>query len=208
MRFVKSKHLTDNSKNRMSVRMYFTLKYFGHDNVRVLDGGTTAWEKSGKKLTSKTPKFEKSNYQIDKVRESYVAKINAVRKAIEQDQVKIIDGRPLEQYTGEKPGKVFHTQKEHKRRGHVPTAASVPWASNMNPDSTFKSLDELRELYEKHGFDTDSEIITYCNEGLHATVPWFVLTELLGNSQTIVYDDSMSEWANRDDTPLKEGASK
>ena len=120
----------------------------------------------------------------------------------------MIDGRPVKQYTGELPGKTFHSNKAHKNKGHVPGAVSIPWASNMNEDGTFKSLDELRELYEKNGIDTDGEVVTYCNEGLHAAMPWFVLTQLLGNSQTTVYDNSMGEWANDVKKPMKMGADK
>ena len=115
----------------------------------------------------------------------------------------MIDGRPNSQFTGEKPGKAFHTNTAHKRKGHVPSAANIPWKDNLNEDGTFKSIPELRDLYESNGISLDREIITYCNEGLHAAMPWFIIRELFGNTEVQLYDDSMVEWANRDDTQLK-----
>ena len=194
--------LTDNMGNRSAVRMYYTLKYFGHDKVRILDGGTDIWKKSKQKLVTDVPKIKPTKYDIKKTREEFVVALETVENAIEQENRRLIDGRPGDQYTGEKPGKAFHTNKEHARRGHVPTAVSIPWTENLNEDGTFKSLSDLRELYASHGIDTDDEVITYCNEGLHAAMPWFILRELLGSSSVQVYDDSMVEWANRDDTPM------
>ena len=199
--------VADNTKNRMAVRMFFTLKYFGHKNVRILDGGTTAWKASGKELSIELPKVKPASYKVSKTNEQFVVSLKAVEQAIGKD-VALIDGRPLKHYTGEVPGKTFHKNQPHKRKGHVPGAVNIPWEQNMNADSTFKSLDELRDLYDSHGIDTDTKVITYCNEGLHAAMPWFVLTQLLGNSQTTVYDDSMAEWANTEKQPLKVGAEK
>ena len=199
--------LADNTKNRMSVRMFFTMKYFGHKNVRILDGGTTAWAKSGKKMTGDIPEIKTAQYKIGKMDKSFVVSLQAVEKAIKKD-VALVDGRPVQHFSGEAFGRTFHQNKPHKKKGHIPGAINIPWESNMNADSTFKSLDELRELYEKHGIDTDSEVVAYCNEGLHAAMPWFILTQLLGNSQTTVYDNSMAEWANMDNQPMEMGTSK
>lgn len=193
--------LTDNMANRSAVRMFYTLKYFGHDNVRILDGGTTIWKESKRKLTSDIPTTKPSDYKVKQTREEYFVRLEAVKKAIDDD-TQIIDGRPLEQFTGEKPGKAFHNNKAHKRLGHVPKAKNVPWRDNLNKDGTFKTIPELRELYESNGIDLDENLITYCNEGLHAAMPWFIIRELFGNKEVQLYDDSMAEWANRDDTPL------
>ena len=199
--------VADNTKNRMAVRMYFTLKYFGHKNVRILDGGTTAWKASGKELSIDLPKVKPANYKVSTTNDKFVVSMKAVEQALGKD-IALIDGRPTKHYDGTVNGKTFHKNQPHKRKGHVPGAVNIPWEQNMNADSTFKSLDELRELYDSHGIDTDTKVITYCNEGLHAAMPWFVLTQLLGNSQTTVYDDSMAEWANTEKQPLKVGAEK
>lgn len=194
--------LTDNMANRSAVRMFYTLKYFGHDRVRILDGGTNVWKDSDRKLTEEIPKAKPTKYEIKEAREEYIVRLEAVEKAIDKDP-QLIDGRPNSQFTGEKPGKAFHTNAAHKRKGHVPSAANIPWKDNLNEDGTFKSIPELRDLYESNGISLDREIITYCNEGLHAAMPWFIIRELFGNTEVQLYDDSMVEWANRDDTQLK-----
>ena len=103
---------------------------------------------------------------------------------------------PPEQFTGEQIGRVFHTGKAHAKRGHVPGAVNVYWKDNFNEDGTFKSIESLRRLYRERGVKSGTTVVTYCNEGLHAAPPWFVLKELLGFDDVRVYDDSMSEWAN------------
>jgi len=197
---------TDNLQNRCAVRMYYTLKYFGHHDVRILDGGTNAWVAAGQKLSTQVPSFAPTNYRIRKVNNDYVAKLEAVQNAIDDADCQLIDGRPEDQFTGSKPGKAIHTNQPHKRLGHVPSAACIPWSMNLNEDGTFKTIRELKELYAAHGIETDGQVITYCNEGLHAVMPWFVIRELFGNSQVTVYDNSMAEWANRDDTPLEKSS--
>ena len=114
----------------------------------------------------------------------------------------LIDGRPSAQYSGEEPGKVYHTGKAHNRRGHLPQAISIPWQANLRGDGKFKSVSKLRKLYKDCVPIGDATIVTYCNEGLHAAHPWFVLTELLGCEDVRLYDDSLSEWANLSDAPL------
>ena len=194
--------LTDDMANRASVRMYYTLKYFGHDNVKILNGGTAVWKASGRKMTTDQPEITSSKYKVSETKEGFFVQMEAVEKAIDNDW-QLIDGRPNEQYTGAKPGKAFHTNKAHKRLGHIPTAKNIPWKANLNKDGTFKSIEELRKLYESSGIDTEGDVVTYCNEGLHAAMPWFIFRELFGNQDIRLYDDSMAEWANRDDTPMK-----
>lgn len=193
---------TDNLQNRTAVRLYYTLKYFGHKDVRILNGGTKAWVAAKKELSKDAPKIEPTKYEIKKLNNDYVVKLEAVQDAIDDAGCKLVDGRPWVQYSGLVPGKVFHTNKPHSRPGHVPTAESIPWTDNLNEDGTFKTLKELKELYEARGIKTDSKVITYCNEGLHAAMPWFILKELIGNANVTVYDNSMAEWANLDETPL------
>ncbi|MEM9411506.1 MAG: sulfurtransferase [Planctomycetota bacterium] len=199
--------LTDNMGNRSSVRMYYTLKYFGHERIKILDGGTNRWSDTGRKLTTEVEQPTAVDYSISGTEEDFFVKLEAVQNAIDND-VKLIDGRPEEQFSGEKPGKAFHTNRPHERLGHVPTAVNIPWKANLNPDGTFKSLEELRKLYSSSGIDVNDPAIAYCNEGLHAAMPWFIFRELFGNEDIRIYDDSMAEWANRKDTALEVVPSK
>ncbi len=195
--------LTDNMGNRSAVRMYFTLRYFGHEPIRILDGGTGIWKKSGRRLETRIPSVTPTRYRIQTTNEEFVVALESVQRAIENDRIQIVDSRPARQYAGEISGKALHTNQPHARRGHIPSALSIPWSENLNGDGTFKSLTDLRRLYESHGVDTQGEVFTYCNEGLHAAMPWFVLHELLGNPEVHVYEDSLVQWANREDLPLE-----
>ncbi len=197
--------LTDNMDCRSAIRMYLTLRYFGHDRASILNGGTNAWQSAGGLMTGDLPEFAETDYQVTRIRGDYLTSLKSVRQALQDDASIVLDGRPTSQYTGEAPGKVFHTGREHKRRGHITTAINIPWKDNFNEDGTFKSLDELRALYSAGGIGDEHSVTTYCNEGLHATVPWFVLHELLGRDKVQIYDLSLAQWANRDDTEMSDG---
>ena len=194
--------LYDDMCSRLSTRMYWTLKYYGHDQVQVLDGGKSLWAKS-QKMTDQTPTVSPSKYAIDSVRHEYKVGMKAIAADLEKRKMQLLDGRPPEQYSGEEPGKVFHTGTPHKKKGHIPGAVNICWKENFNDDGTFKSVKELKELYAKRGITTNQATVTYCNEGLHAAPPWFVLTELLDVKSVKLYDDSMCEWANSEKPVVK-----
>ncbi|MEM7317125.1 MAG: sulfurtransferase [Planctomycetota bacterium] len=195
--------LYDELASRLSTRMYWSLKYYGHDRVSVLDGGQYGWVHSKRKLSREKPKVKPTKYVVQKMNPKYAASAKIIMDRLGRPNLKLVDGRPPKQFTCAEPGRVFHTDKPHKRRGHIPGASSIFWKQNFNKDGTFKSEAELRKLYsEVH--QPGATIVTYCNEGLHAAPPWFVLHELLGAKDVRVYDDSMSEWANSD-RPLDEG---
>lgn len=197
--------LTDNMESRASIRFYLTLRYFGHDRVSVLNGGTNAWKAAGEDVESDPPVIVETDYQVPAVRPEFLSAMHEVAAAVGNRDAVLLDSRSPDQFTGESPGKIFHTGREHKRRGHIESAINIPWTENFREDGTFKSLDELRQLYSGNGLDGADNVVTYCNEGLHATIPWFVLYELLGRKNTRVYEHSLGEWANREETPMAEG---
>ena len=200
--------LYDNLSSRLATRLYWSLKVYNHRKVSVLDGGLPQWIDQGGALSKKSRSRVVSDYQIEKTNEAMSVDMAFVEKNLRDPKVMLIDGRPAEQYSGKEPGKVFHTGKAHELRGHIPGAVHVFWKDNFNADGTFKSPAELEALYKKVGIDPDGSntIVTYCNEGLHAAPPWFVLRELLGAKDVRVYDDSMSEWANSD-RPIEQSSS-
>ncbi len=199
--------VTDDLESRLSVRMYLTLKYFGHDNVFVLDGGNNWYERMGHSMTDEVPEFPPTRYTISDTREEYLIHLDLLKEVVDTRAAKLVDGRPLMQYSGERVGRIFHTRVPHPRRGHIPGAINVPWTSNLDDDGKFKPVEELRSLYRQRGIGQNDPCVAYCNEGLHATMTWFVLRELLGNPNVRLYDESLAEWAWRDDTPLVEGFS-
>ena len=185
----------DRLSSRLSTRLYWTLKSYGVEQVQILDGGFKAWQ-SKYKLSKETPRYPATEFRVPAARPELTAGSDFVKNHLDDPKATFIDGRPKKQYTGEEPGKVYHTGKIHAKRGHIPGAVNIFWKENFNADGTFKSAQELKELYAD--IQPDQRVVTYCNEGLHAAPPWFVLTEILGFPDVRVYDNSMVEWANSD----------
>lgn len=198
--------LYDRLECRLSTRMFWSLRYHGHRPVKILDGGEKAWRQAGQQLVREVPVFAETKYSVGQVRLAAEAERPFIQSHLGQPQFALVDGRPVEQYTGRQPGKVYHTGKEHARRGHLPQAVNIPWQENLTAEGKFKPVDQLRELYARHGLTPRHTVVTYCNEGLHAAHPWFVLTELLGYRDVRLYDDSLAEWANMPGQPLVLGS--
>ena len=184
----------DNLSSRLAMRMYWTLRCYGHKNVHVLDGGFASWLSSGKPLSDANVQVTPTRYEIGAVNDEYLADMNFIAQRLQSADFAIIDGRPPDQFAGVKPGRVYHTGAEHKQRGHIPGAVNVFWKDNLKTDGTFKSKSDLKKLY---GDVVNAKtVVTYCNEGLHAVPAWFVLSEILRQPGVRVYDRSMAEWAN------------
>ncbi|MCG8651645.1 MAG: sulfurtransferase [Pirellulales bacterium] len=194
----------DDLENRLSTRMYWSLKYYGHQDLHVLDGGRAAWT-AHHALSGKAVARPRTQYKIDVSNVQFSADMKYIADHLDAQNVTLVDGRPPAQYSGEEPGRVFHTGTAHRKRGHIPGAVSIFWKDNFNSDGTFKSRAELKKLYAPV-LEAET-VVTYCNEGLHAAPPWFVLREILGKKDVRVYDDSMSEWANSSQ-PTELGAAK
>eukprot|EP00903_Cladosiphon_okamuranus_P004278 g4276.t1 len=182
--------------------MFWIMKYYNHPDVKILDGGLSAWERSRYPLNNQPENRVESSYSVSATNPDFLVDFDFVSDNLSNTSVKVVDGRPFDQYTGDSAGKVFHTGVEHQRIGHIYGAESVPWADNLRADGTFKPPEELAEIYAKHHILNQGTVVTYCNEGLHAAMPWFVLHELLGFDDVRLYDDSMAEWANVFDTPM------
>ena len=200
--------LYDDLNSRVSARMFWTLRYFGHKDIRILDGGRRAWSRAGQALAPSSDlneSAEPTKYKIVSRVKKHRIRLKQVRKHLEHTDVSIIDARAPAQYAGEQPGTVYHTGKPHAQLGHIPGAVNILWKENFRADGTFKSVDKLQQLYEQNGVNPERKVITYCNEGLHAAPPWFVLTELLGYHNVHLYDESMAEWANNSNLPIRVG---
>ena len=193
--------------SRLSTRLFWTLKRYGHEQVQILDGGARAWDAEFD-FSKKTPKVKSSNYEVTSTRDEILAEMDFVKEHLKDDITCLVDGRPPNQFTGEIAGTIFHTKKQHSRKGHIPSAINVFWEDNFNENDTFKSSQELRELYQNAGILPDNSVITYCNEGLHAAPPWFVLTQLLQYENVRLYDSSLAEWAESENPMQVKDATK
>lgn len=184
----------DDLNSRISIRMYWSLKYYGMTRVQLLDGGRNAWTASNRPLEQAIRKPIPSEVVLKPGNNKISANLDFIADRLQNPNVSLIDGRPADQFSGNQPGKVFHTGALHQRKGHIPGAINIFWKDNFNGDGTFKTQSELEKLYQS--VTGSDQIVTYCNEGLHATPPWFVLSEILGHGDVRVYDSSLSEWAN------------
>jgi len=197
--------LYDSQSSRIAARMFWLLTYYGHPDVRILDGGANAWEAAGGAWSSARAIVEPTDYRVAATNDAVIAASQDVEAAIGSSGTAIIDARAPEFFLGESFGSQFGSDTPNAKAGHVPGARNFFWAGHFNADGTFKSVDALRAMYEAAGITPDRAVITYCHVGLQASTPWFVLSQLLAYPSVRLYDRSMAEWANLPETTTASG---
>jgi thiosulfate/3-mercaptopyruvate sulfurtransferase len=185
---------------------YWYLKIYGHEDVRILDGGRQKWIDEGRELTTDTPQPAQASYTARERDESIRAYRDAVRETIGEPTKALVDVRSPQEYAGDLIAPPGYEQEGAQRAGHIPTAQSIPWAQAVRDDGTFKSAEELRELYGSKGVTPDTGVTAYCRIGERSAHTWFVLRELLGYEDVRNYDGSWTEWGNLVDVPIEKGA--
>ena len=183
---------------------FWVLKLFGHEDVRIMDGGRAKWISEGRELTKDLPQLEKTSYPVVERQDS---KIRAFREdVIEHLGKPLIDVRSPQEYSGERTHMPDYPDEGALRGGHIPTAASVPWAKAVNEDQTFKSLADLNQIYRVDaGIKDADDVIAYCRIGERSSHTWFVLTYLLGIPKVRNYDGSWTEWGSLVRVPIVKG---
>ncbi|TSD97381.1 sulfurtransferase [Skermania sp. ID1734] len=178
----------------------FTL--FGHDDVRLLDGGRDAWFSEDRETSFDVPNPAPTDYPVVARDDS---KIRAFKDDVlaELGQTPLVDVRSPQEYTGERTHMPDYPEEGALRGGHIPTAVSIPWARAAASDGRFRSRTELEEIYRD--FDPDGKVIAYCRIGERSSHTWFVLTYLLGFSNVRNYDGSWTEWGNAVRVPIAKG---
>ncbi|WP_241237075.1 sulfurtransferase [Georgenia faecalis] len=180
----------------------FTL--FGHPDVRLLDGGRAKWQAEGREMTTQAPSPAPVEYPV-------VDRDDTSVRAYREDVLaflggQMVDVRSLPEYTGERTHMPDYPEESSLRGGHIPGARSVPWARAANDDGTFRSREELAEIYEREtGLDPEEPVIAYCRIGERSSHTWFVLAHLLGFEQVRNYDGSWTEWGNAVRVPIAVG---
>ena len=198
--------LYGDKNNWFAAYAYWYLKIYGHGDVRILDGGRQKWADEGREFTTETPQPQQADYKANERDESIRTYRDSVRAQIGEQSKALVDVRSPQEYAGDLIAPPGYEQEGAQRAGHIPTAASIPWATAVRDDGTFKSADELRELYEGKGVTPEKEVTAYCRIGERSAHTWFVLRELLGYETVKNYDGSWTEWGNLVDVPIEKGS--
>jgi thiosulfate/3-mercaptopyruvate sulfurtransferase len=190
--------------NWFAAYTYWYLKYYGHDNVKLLNGPRERWIAEGRPTTTDVPAYSAATFTARAGNDSIRAKRDEVLTAL-HDSHQLVDVRSPQEYSGELIAMPGYESEGAQRAGHIPGAKSIPWAQAVKEDGTFKSVDELRDLYGGKGVLSGEPIIAYCRIGERSAHTWFVLHELLGEPDVKNYDGSWTEWGNLVNVPIEKG---
>ena len=183
---------------------FWVFKLYGHKDARIMNGGRAKWIAEGRELSKEVPSYPKGSYQAPERDDTTIRAFrDQVREHIKKSGVALVDVRSPQEYSGERTHMPEYPQEGTLRGGHIPTAASIPWAQAVKEDSTFKSREDLEALYGGKGVTPDKDVIAYCRIGERSSHTWFVLTYLLGYPRVRNYDGSWTEWGNGVGLPIE-----
>jgi thiosulfate/3-mercaptopyruvate sulfurtransferase len=195
--------LYGDNNNWFAAYAFWQVKYYGHKDVRLINGGRKKWVEEKRPLTTDAPKITAATYHATGPDESIRARKEDVYAFLDKKKAaQLVDVRSVDEFTGKilaPPG----LSETAQRAGHIPGAANIPWAQAANEDGTFKSADALKELYGKKRIDGAEEVIAYCRIGERSSHTWFVLKYLLGFGNVKNYDGSWTEWGNLVGAPIE-----
>src|SRR3984893_1528710 len=195
--------LYGDNNNWFAAYAFWQLKYYGHQNVRLINGGRKKWLEQKRPLTKDAAKVAPATYRVTTTDESVRAfRDDVLPIAQGKKRGQLVDVRSVDGFTGtviSPPGRTETAQ----RAGHIPNAANIPWAQAANEDGTFRSADALAALYGSKGVSGKDEIIAYCRIGERSSHTWFVLKYLLGYDRVENYDGSWTEWGNLVGAPIE-----
>jgi thiosulfate/3-mercaptopyruvate sulfurtransferase len=191
------------NNNWFAAYAYWYFKLYGHEDVRLLDGGRKKWELDSRELVADAAQRPATTYTAKDQDRSIRAFRDEVEAAIGQKN--LVDVRSPDEFAGRLLAPAHLPQEQSQRPGHIPTASNIPWSQAANDDGTFKSDDELRTLYSGKGVDLEKDTIAYCRIGERSAHTWFVLHELLGQPNVKNYDGSWTEWGSLVGVPIELG---
>ena len=191
------------NNNWFAAWAFWQLKYYGHADARIMNGGRARWEAEGRPMTTDVPSHAARNYTASEGDQSIRAYRDQVLSLVNAGSVSLVDVRAPAEYSGELLAPANLPQEGSQRGGHIPGAANIPWGQAVAEDGTFKTADALRELYDGNGIDGSRETIAYCRIGERSSHTWFVLTQLLGLQNVRNYDGSWTEWGSIVGAPIE-----
>jgi thiosulfate/3-mercaptopyruvate sulfurtransferase len=195
--------LYGDNNNWFAAYAFWQLKYYGHKDVRLINGGRKKWLEEKRALVTDVPKYAAAHYKASGPDESIRARKEQVFAAIDKSKkAQLVDVRSVDEFTGKiiaPPG----MSETAQRAGHIPGAANVPWVQAAAEDGTFKSAEALQQLYQSKGIVGGDEVIAYCRIGERSSHTWFVLKYLLGYDNVKNYDGSWTEWGNLIGAPIE-----
>ncbi|MFO7820429.1 MAG: sulfurtransferase [Halanaerobacter sp.] len=189
----------DRHGNKYASWFWWLAKLYGHEDVKLLDGGLTRWDDldfDKKRWGSKADKTP-TDYTAEEIDKSWLATLDEVRNNLENEDVVIMDTRAQEEYKGEK------LLSGAGRKGRIPNSVWLEWHEDLNEDNTFQTAAEIKDMYEKEGITADERVITYCQSAVRSSHALFTMTELLGYENVKNYDGSWIEWSNNEDLPIE-----
>ncbi|TWF94803.1 sulfurtransferase [Saccharopolyspora dendranthemae] len=189
------------NNNWFAAYAYWYFKLYGHGDVKLVDGGRKKWELDGRELTKDEPNKAATTYKAQEPDTSIRAFRDEVVDAIGTKN--LVDVRSPDEFSGKLLAPAHLPQEAAQRGGHIPSAINVPWSKAANEDGTFRSDEELKEIYGEAGLDTGKDTIAYCRIGERSSHTWFVLRELLGNKNVKNYDGSWTEYGSLIGVPIE-----
>ena len=179
-------------------------EYYGHKDVKIMNGGRAKWVAEGRPMTREVPEYSETQYRAQEPDPSIRAYRDDVMRHLEA-RLPLVDVRSPQEFTGEMLHMPNYPQEGAQRGGHIPGAKNIPWSKAVREDGTFKPAEELRELYETQAIRPQDDVIAYCRIGERSSHTWFVLKYLLGYQNVRNYDGSWTEWGNLVGAPIEKG---
>lgn len=196
--------LYGDNNNWFAAWALWIFKYYGHEDVRLLDGGRVKWVADGHTLTTDVPEYAHTHYKANTPNDSIRAYRDQVLSELgDNSALALVDVRSPGEFSGELLAPANLPQEGAQRGGHIPGAANVPWATAVGADGTFKSAEELLSIYGGKGVTADKDVIAYCRIGERSSHTWFVLHYLLGYKNVRNYDGSWTEWGSLIGAPIE-----
>src|SRR5579884_1490757 len=195
--------LYGDNNNWFAAWALWILKYYGHRDVRLLDGGRVKWLADNREQTRNVPSYSPASYSVQAPHSDIRALRDQVLLSLGRNGFALVDVRSPAEYSGELIAPANLPQEGAQRGGHIPGAANIPWGTAVREDGTFKSADELRQIYGSKGVTPDKEVIAYCRIGERSSHTWFALHYLLGYPHVKNYDGSWTEWGSLIGVPIE-----